>query len=149
MKKSLIITIVVAVVLLGGFIFLSQYQTGIKNKSDETRIKSLEASLKAFVASTMAEMYKYYSDSKNITPFLDNQNNVNILDSKISALKEKYGDDFAYKVYDEKDEDAAVKVGDATSGIYKCADTKGLEVYNIDNVNFSSSTDCAGKPLKK
>ena len=70
-------------ILLGGFIFLSQSKTDIKEKRYEAMMKSLDASLKAFVASTMAEMYKYYGDSKNTTPFLDNQNNIKILDSKI------------------------------------------------------------------
>jgi hypothetical protein len=146
MKKSIIIVVVIAVVILGGFVFLSQSKSGIQGVANDARLKAQQASMKAFVAGTMADLATYYSDVKNTMSYDQNPSVKQSIEAKISVLKEKYPGDYSYKIYDG--EDASIKLAETTSSIYVCVDSKTVKVVDISSSEFSKQTDCSGQAIK-
>ncbi len=147
MKKSLIIVIVLAVVILGAFILLKP-QTNPQSAVNQALGRAAEASLKTFVAIAMSDIAQYYSDKKNTTPYWIDATNKQALDARFAqVVKSKFEGDFAYNVLDEK-ENAAVKAADKSRSIYVCMDSLTAKVTNITAEEFSKNTDCSGQVIK-
>lgn len=159
MKKSIIIVVVIAVLILGAFIFLGKQRapqqtnntnvesnSGMQGAIDTARLNAKQASMKAFVAGMMGDLAKYYGDVKNTALYNENPSVKQSIETKISALKEKYPGDYSYKIYDG--EEVAIKLAETTSGIYVCADSITIKVVDINSTIFNSQTDCTGKAIK-
>ena len=149
MKKSIIIVIAIAVVILGGFILLGKSQPALEKKISDARLNAKTAGLKAFTASTMADMAQYYSDEKNKEEYAKNPTVKQNLESKLATLKQKNDGQYEYRIYDEADGEASVKAADTSANIYVCIDSRTIKVVDISADQFEKSTDCAGQSLKK
>lgn len=147
MKKGIIIVIAIAIVILGGIVFLNSKSSGIQSAADEARVKAKQASLKAFVANMMVDLAKYYGDANNTLPYDQNPSVKQSIEAKLAIQKEKYPGNYSYKIYDS-DDVAAIKLAETTSGIYVCADSVTIKVVDITSADFDKRTDCTGKTIK-
>lgn len=146
MKKSLVIVVVIALLILGSLVILRS-QPNPREVVEQAKFNAIQASLKAFVAFAMTDLEQYYSNSKNTTPYAGNVAHKQILDARLAELKGRYGGEYLYRVLDQK-ENTAVKASDAANNIYVCMDSLTIKVTDIAVSEFDKNTDCSGQMLK-
>ena len=146
MKKTIIVVVIVAVVLLIGFIALGNFKKSLPSDIAATRAKAEQASLKAFAAQTMGSLAQYYSTNQTVN-FSVNPQIKQSLDTQSSQLGQQYSGTVVYKIY-ESSNATSVKVGDTTAGIYECIDSGTVQVSDITADQLNQSTDCSGKVIQ-
>ncbi|MCC6448077.1 MAG: hypothetical protein IT215_05265 [Chitinophagaceae bacterium] len=148
MKKVLIVLgIIVVIIILIIAIVLFVNAPKLQNVIDDAKIKAEQSALKSFIAGTMAELVAYDMNNKNTIPFEQNPTVKQALQDKLDVIKQKYGGDYSYNVFDTS-KDASIKAADVTKGIYFCADSKVVRVVEIKAEDFSKKTDCSGGTLE-
>lgn len=152
--KSIFITIAIAVVILGTFVFLGNKQSDqseLENYVLEQKNQAVEnrdnAALKASNPKMFLLVYDYLLTPGSNPDFNAIQANVERINEIIDEIKEKTGRDAEYKIFTNS-ENLVVKLKYTDTEDYACSD---LEIVNQtisqSSVDFSARVDCSGKPL--
>jgi competence protein ComGC len=151
MKKILIIVsiiLIVAIVIFAVPTLIKKSKPALESGIATAHYKAKQAGLKAFVATTISDMAKSYSDGTIKSGYDKNPEKKKELEAKLAELKSKNDGEFEYKIYDIPEGNTAVKAADLSENIYVCIDSLTVKSMDISADEFNKATDCAGKPLE-
>ena len=142
-KKYLII--VVSAIIVAGIIFAIFKLIGSPSQNATTVSRRQASELLA--VKIMFDIATYYSDQNNVTEFSKNASSTEQIQTEISSLKNQYGGDYDYKIYEASEKGMAVKTVEKTSNAYYCIDSMTRTPVEIKSDQFSVNSDCTGEAL--
>lgn len=154
MKKSVIIVICIAVVILllsvFGTSFLENKKSGINTLAQEAKAKSIDAATKAKILRVSLMLEDWYDkNNESYANFTANQlNNDNVLNS-IKALEMEKNIQLNYAIFSTKDK-YVVRIKSPSLNKFYCNDSTGSplsETTSLSEEIFRSETNCKGESL--
>ncbi len=155
MKKAIIIVVVIALLILGAFIWLNQAKpldkaiNNLQQEKSANLVKMQDASLKSATLKLVIMAEDYYA--KNPTGVFEKDNNsITQINSYFTGVKSQFGIDIDYFIYSTKT-NYVVKTKAKDANSFYCLDSISQEVQPTITesiTNFTTTTDCSGAPLK-
>ena len=142
-KKYRIIGVVVVVALVAVFLVLKL----IGSPSNNAVIVSRRQASEFLSVKIMFDIATYYSNQNNTIEFSKNSTSTNQIQTEIASLKNQYGGDYDYKIFDSSEKGMAVKTVEKTSDAYYCIDSVTRTPVEIKSDQFEVNSDCTGKSL--
>lgn len=160
MGKNLIIVVIIALAVLGGFVFLvgmgedsavpgalEETTNVLEEKRGEAIQKRNEALQKSNTARIALMVDDWFIASGSYINFLTNQANKTAVDNLIAEWEQQAEVGVKYNVFTTAN-NFVVKTKYAKDEEFYCIDPDNLnKVVNIADNNFSSTVDCNGNPL--
>lgn len=156
MKKSIIIVVVIAVVVLGLFIWIGQSKpldktlNNLQAEKSANLVKMLDAVLNGATLNIFIAVDDFYQ--KNTTTLFEKDTaSIDKINSQIANIKNTRGVDVEYFVYSTKTNFVVKTMAKGGNNFY-CLDTvytESVKPIVVETVaDFAKSTDCKGVALK-
>jgi hypothetical protein len=156
MKKSIIIVVIIAILVLGLFIWIGQSKpldntlSNLQAEKSASLVKMLDTVLNSATLNIFIAVDDFYQ--KNTTTLFEKDTaSLDKIDSYIAGIKNKQDIDVGYSVYSTKT-NFVVKTMEKGGNNFYCLDTVNTESVKpiiIETVaDFTKTTDCKGVELK-